>query len=419
MPVPVAGAPGRAGEAPASAESAAALRDLAVELLRLIVGEGEDDPELAAQAAALSGRLSGAPGIAALAAEAPVLRRMVLKVELAGRGRRELLRGLTGLLTLVVGNIEELVPDERWIKGQVARLRSTLAEPLSAHTLAQADGAMRDVIIRQGTLKKSMGEAEDAMKSMLADFVARLGDISSSTGRYSNRIEAYADRMRSADDLPALSVVVRDLLADTRAVQADTARIHAELEAARTRALEHEARARRLEAELAEVSEMVRADPLTGVLNRRGLADSSAIEFARAQREGAPLCLAVLDIDNFKKLNDSLGHAAGDAALTHLAAVLRETLRPTDVVARYGGEEFVILLPATGLDEAVTIMTRVQRGLTRRLFLHDTQQLLITFSAGVALWDGAQGEKALVERADEAMYAAKKSGKNRVVAAPS
>ena len=97
--------------------------------------------------------------------------------------------------------------------------------------------------------------------------------------------------------------------------------------------------------------------------------------------------------------------------------MLRQTLRPTDVTARYGGEEFVILLPDTDVNEAANIVMRVQRGLTRSLFMHGNDKLLITFSAGVAAWNGVETEAELVTRADEAMYQAKQAGKNRVVVA--
>jgi diguanylate cyclase len=96
---------------------------------------------------------------------------------------------------------------------------------------------------------------------------------------------------------------------------------------------------------------------------------------------------------------------------------VRRALRPVDVVARYGGEEFVILLPNTGVDEAVRVMQRVQRALTRQYFLHDNKRVLITFSAGVALRTGHESQDALIRRADQALYRAKQAGKNRVLAA--
>ena len=391
------------------------------ELLRYLVDDSAQstpDPSgLGVDAAQLSTEVESARDFASLASLAPQLRALVLKMELSGRNQRELFQGLRGLLTLVVNNIEELVPDERWILGQLARLRDTLGKPLSPEGLTQADAALRSVIVKQGTLKKGLIEAQDAMKLLLSDFINRMGTMSSSTEGYSARVEKHVERIRRADDLSGLSDVVRALLDDTRAMQADAAKVHQDLQSAQARALEQEARARALEAELEHVSDLVRTDPLTGVLNRRGLADSSSVEFARMRRAGGKLALSVLDIDNFKKLNDSMGHAAGDQALRHLADVLRDTLRPTDVVARYGGEEFVILLPETGVEAGVEVMTRVQRALTRRFFLHGADQVLITFSAGVALWDGAESERELVQRADAAMYTAKQTGKNRVVAA--
>ncbi|MBK9702985.1 MAG: diguanylate cyclase [Betaproteobacteria bacterium] len=158
-------------------------------------------------------------------------------------------------------------------------------------------------------------------------------------------------------------------------------------------------------------------DHLTTLPNRRGLARAFESEAARSERRDEPLSLAVLDIDNFKSVNDTLGHQAGDLALVHLARVVRQALRPSDVIARFGGEEFVILLSDTRVDDAVKVMTRVQRELTKRFFLHNNEKVLITFSAGVAQRVVGESQDDLVERADRALYRAKEAGKNRVLAA--
>ena len=138
-------------------------------------------------------------------------------------------------------------------------------------------------------------------------------------------------------------------------------------------------------------------------------------ETARSRRRQSCLCVALLDSDNFKKLNDSLGHDAGDAALIHLATVIRETMRPQDTIARYGGEEFIILLPDTSIEDAQTAIVRLQRELTRRIFLHNNDRQLITFSAGVTDFRAEDTQLSVTKRADEAMYAAKQAGKNRVL----
>src|SRR5690606_17786142 len=117
--------------------------------------------------------------------------------------------------------------------------------------------------------------------------------------------------------------------------------------------------------------------------NRKGLADALEREIARMQRSGTRLCVVVLDVDNFKEINDSHGHLVGDEVLRHIAGVLRDTLRANDSVVRFGGEEFVLLLPGIGIDEARTVVTRLQRELTKRFFLANAQKLLLTFSAGV------------------------------------
>ena len=153
-------------------------------------------------------------------------------------------------------------------------------------------------------------------------------------------------------------------------------------------------------------------------VNRRGLDEMFQTESARAQRRGTRLAVALLDIDHFKKLNDSLGHKGGDDALVHLAKVVRQHLRPQDVLARYGGEEFVILLPETGDTDAQQALVRLQRELTREFFMAEMQKIVITFSAGVTrLAEGESLESAL-KRADGAMYQAKQAGRNRVMVAP-
>jgi diguanylate cyclase len=107
----------------------------------------------------------------------------------------------------------------------------------------------------------------------------------------------------------------------------------------------------------------------------------------------------------------------GDRALEHLAQVVRETLRPTDVVARYGGEEFIIVLPETLEEAAVETLVRVQRELTRRFFLSNNERVLITFSAGTAQCLPGETREDLIDRADRALYVAKHAGRNRVEAA--
>jgi diguanylate cyclase len=252
---------------------------------------------------------------------------------------------------------------------------------------------------------------------MLATFVDRLADMSATTGDYHQKMERCASRVGAAQDIAELTDVLDEVMRETRTIQFSALKSRDDLSEMRLRVDEAEKEVARLQEELAQTSDMVRIDALTGTLNRKGMDEALEREVARTRRQSVSLCVALLDIDNFKHLNDNLGHEAGDEALKHLAQVVREAIRPQDTLARYGGEEFVILLPDTPLDAGVSAMARVQRELTRKFFLHKNEKLLITFSCGVAELGNDEASAAVLNRADQAMYLAKRAGKNRVVAA--
>jgi diguanylate cyclase len=344
----------------------------------------------------------------------PRLRKFWLKLELQNDQEDRLSDGLMRLLRLLTDNIAEIVIDDEWVRGQIAVVQHIMAQPLDMRVLFDAEAGLKEVMFKQSQAKHSLIEAQSVLKTMLSSFIDRLSLMSESTDNYHSKISNYASKIDQANDLTSIRHVMEDLLHDTRSMQLDVMRSRDELLAARQQANEAHKRVIELETELTELSDKVREDQLTGALNRRGLEDAYQIEIARARRDQAPLALALLDLDNFKKLNDTLGHTAGDKALQHLVVVVKELLRPTDTVARYGGEEFVILMPDTQTPEAVQVMQRVQRELTKQFFMHDNEKVLITFSAGVTEVQTGETRETVLSRADAAMYRAKQNGKNRV-----
>lgn len=168
-----------------------------------------------------------------------------------------------------------------------------------------------------------------------------------------------------------------------------------------------------------EAERLARTDGLTGVANRRCFEEVAAQEFARAQRYPQPLSMILFDIDLFKQINDTHGHAAGDAVIRAAASVVREAVREVDFVARVGGEEFAILLPGIHQAQAVTTAERLRELIAECVATHQDLKLNFTASLGVSeRRNDDPGFGALLHRADQAMYLAKQRGRNRVAVAP-
>ena len=275
-------------------------------------------------------------------------------------------------------------------------------------TLAAVGDGWFEVTLIPATLAKT------TLRDMIGVFVERMGEMSQSTSDYPDRIGDHARRIDASQALSSFRGALGELMVDMRQMQADARRARDEVAGAREQAEAAEQRIRSLQTELEGVSGKLREDALTGSLNRRGLDEPLAREVARASRYGNPLSIGVIDIDNFKRLNDTYGHQTGDRALIHLVRIVQSLLRPTDTIGRFGGEEFVIVLPETTAEAGQRALERLQRELTREFFLANNERLLITFSGGVAQLRDGEGEASLVARADEAMYRAKQAGKNRV-----
>ena len=181
---------------------------------------------------------------------------------------------------------------------------------------------------------------------------------------------------------------------------------------------------RRQRAELAQALEQIRQlathDDLTGLLNRRAMLDRMQLEQRRSLRSGSPLLIAQLDIDHFKVVNDTHGHAAGDLVLQSFADTVRRNVRDTDVLARWGGEEFVLLLCDTPAADAVALMERLRQAVQAMQVpvAQGGQPITVTVSIGLARHAPADPLAGTLERADQALYAAKAGGRNRVVPAP-
>lgn len=349
-----------------------------------------------------------------------------VKIELANFSHRlsfaaedqvEIKKSLLSLLHLIIENITGLSTEDSWLQGQAEALRQAAQPPLTLRRLDDLERRLKDVILKQTEAKGRAVEAQEELRRMLATFVERLSHMSETSSSYSGKMEESVRQIEQAKSISEIGPVLQEVISATRSMANESLSVRDELHAMREKTENTEAELAKLHRELDRVSAQARHDTLTGALNRQGLEEVLHRELSSMRRQETALCVALLDIDNFKKINDERGHAVGDAALTHLATVARECMRPQDSLARYGGEEFVIMLPDTTLEQGVEAMKRLQRELTRRFFLSDKEKILITFSAGVAQFAPEEGGHEAIQRADRAMYLAKRAGKNRVMAA--
>ncbi|MCB5185832.1 GGDEF domain-containing protein [Methylobacillus gramineus] len=393
-------------------------RDMLMRTLNLIIiPQLSALPEVAQKAEALLADIKLAYSEEDVLRQGENLKSILFTLEMHGDSQHRMHEALLQLLRLSITSMSELVMEDKWLHGQTLILRDILSRPMNLDMLFDAESSFKELIFKQGQIKPRLIDARDAVKKMAEIFIMRLTDMTESTSEYQSKIDVYKQKITETEDILELNKLIDSMMEDTRNIGLNIRQSREMLSETQLKVVEAERLIDELTSKLDYFSEVAHEDYLTGTLNRRGMEEALEREFDRADRHATQLSLAMMDIDHFKKLNDKLGHATGDKALVHLAKIIKESLRTTDVLARYGGEEFIIILPGTGESEAIDIVKRSQRELTRSFFMHKNERVLITFSAGVAERQSTEPAADLVPRADAALYKAKQSGRNRVIGA--
>ena len=228
---------------------------------------------------------------------------------------------------------------------------------------------------------------------------------------YSGTLAAASGEMTGAVDNKALRAMADRLLGETRRMQDANHQLEAKLEASRDDITA-------LQRDLDEVRRESMLDPLTKIFNRKSFDEGLLKAFTEARNGEAPLCLMLLDIDHFKRFNDTWGHQTGDQVLRLVAMTLKSNIKGRDLAARYGGEEFAAILPETDLEGAIIVADNIRKAIqAKELLKRSTNEKLgrITASFGVAIFHPGDTPSSLIERADRCLYAAKHAGRNRVL----
>lgn len=393
-------------------------RDLLIRTITLVVlPQFSEIPPAAKRIEALIKRAQEANTLEEVDALSETLKSTLLRAEMQTDSQHRMQESLVQMLRLLVSSMGELTVEDKWLHGQIAIVQDIISKPLNLDVVYNAESSLKELIFKQASIKPGLIAAKETLKGMMSTFISGLADITESTDTYQIKIANYQEQISATEDMAQLNVILQSLVGDIHTMNADAQHSQSEFLETQKKVEEAEKQINELTTKLDYISEVAHEDFLTGALNRRGMDDAIQREFARADRHNTPLSLAMIDIDHFKKINDTMGHSTGDVALAHLAKVVKSVLRSTDVLARYGGEEFVVLLPGSKQSDAVNVIAGVQRDLTKNFFMHNSERVLITFSAGVSERVTGEGIDAVLPRADAALYLAKQTGRNRVVGA--
>lgn len=326
------------------------------------------------------------------------------------------------------------------LRGEIAECSARLGSDAASDAWTEVVREVSGIAVR--ALAEAQQNAESAER-FLAELGRRLesldqhmldeaqrAEVSRASGErlernMSDAVERLSDDVRHSANLAELQA---NVLASLDRMQTHV-REHIEDESSRRNEAEAEARVLReqlntverdafdLRRQVARTQEQALRDALTGLPNRRAYDERVAQEQARFRRFAEPLALLVLDVDDFKKINDTFGHKAGDKALKMIATLLRERLRVTDFIARFGGEEFVLLLTGAAFDDALKVADAMRIAVEQGGLHASGQPVNVTVSGGLAVFSEGDTAEGVFERADQALYKAKGQGKNRIVAA--
>jgi diguanylate cyclase len=326
---------------------------------------------------------------------------------------------LAGLLALLLKNIEDLTPESALVGNQIEQIGRVLTAPLTEKKLDEAERCVRALVVRQGAIKHSIDETKRAIRDLAESLIEKMASLVTSTDGYATKVVDIAEQIAATNDLGKLSDLTRVLVADARALSANVGAERALLVEAQERSRALQERTASLERELSEASTLVRTDPLTRAMNRRGFNDAYKAELASVEHGGKGPSIVLLDVDNFKRINEQHGHSVGDEVLCQLVEVLQRCAASGATVSRYGGEEFALMFPQLAADDAELAVVKMQRALLDHLSSGPSHLPTVTFSAGVARVESQESLADVITRADRALRLAKQAGKNCIVVASS
>lgn len=277
---------------------------------------------------------------------------------------------------------------------------------------AEAHKFLYEQYIREAENGRMLDSVAVNTRNLLGEVYRIIADFSGETNSYNNELEKHVEVIaEQCSSLPDVQNIVKEIVASAGQLRQQSQHIHQKLN-------ESQEEVEKLRENLTKITSEASRDHLTGVANRKAF-DRQLIELiSLSAQDNSDMCLLLLDVDHFKKFNDTFGHLIGDEVLKVVARTLTDCVRGKDFVARYGGEEFAVLLPATPLRGAQVVAETIRKTIAgRELKRKDTGENYgkVTVSIGIAQYSLAgDSDAALIKRADDALYAAKHAGRNQI-----
>jgi len=300
-----------------------------------------------------------------------------------------------------------------YITGRNIVLNNELDELLGKQDIFTSELSVR--LFKKYICDTSLDSLEKINRSLL-QLINKTGEALDITGEKASAattdIQNQSRRLEINQNLPEIKLVLTEIIAGTKSLAETSMALQAQLD-------ESKKEMQLLRQELAHARETAKTDALTGLLNRRAF-DQKLNEYIENHKQSnAELCLLILDIDHFKRINDTFGHQTGDNVLRYTANLMKQYITGYQCAARYGGEEMAIIMPNTSLNKALEIAENIRASLAQHpLKLKGSKKSIgkITISIGVSSFKANDSLESLVERADQAMYRAKVNGRNQIMA---
>lgn len=331
-------------------------------------------------------------------------------------GQQVFLQVLGNSLPRLLASVKALGGGVSWLEQDADKLIAKFQPPPGPDYPKELTEFCDRVIQTGQSIRDSWQKERQLFIDLLMELAQHLQDMRQNTGGMGRRLGEAVSRLKESQNLTDLQQLRIVLLREAEDLRDQTERLQHQLAENEARLKESGDRLNKVNDELKQTKAISLADPLTGVPNRRAFDLQLASEISRSTRYGLPLSLVILDLDHFKRVNDTYGHPVGDKVLVTVSDKVTKSLRKSDFLARIGGEEFVILLPETDLVAALTTAEKLRADIARLRFKTQNTHLTATASMGVCEWKTAMTAEQLLKFADEALYRAKQGGRNRVEA---